>query len=128
MTEIKPEQKEPVAGLDEKNIGFMRETGAGVRKPVLAAASTIMLFLTAGTLVFHKLEDWTWIESLYFSTASLTTVGYGDIAPSNDASRLFTVFYLLTGVGAVVASLGVIGDRYLKRRDRKIIDRNARKL
>jgi hypothetical protein len=127
MTDEEGKVQEPETGPEEKSIGFMRETGADMRKPVIAAASTIMIFLATGTLVYHKLEDWSWIESLYFSTFSLTTVGYGDIAPTNDASRLFTVFYLLTGVGAVVASLGVIGDRYLKRRDRKLLERREAK-
>ena len=89
-------------------------------RPVMAAASAIVIFLGLGTLVYHALESWSWIESLYFCVNSLTTVGYGDFTPTSDASRLFTVFYLLTGTGTVVASVGVIGSRYLERRDRKV--------
>jgi len=89
-------------------------------KPLAAASSTIIIFIGGGTLIYHALEKWSWVESLYFSITSLTTVGYGDIAPTTDLSRLFTCFYLITGVGVVVASLGIIGSRYLERRDRKL--------
>ena len=104
---------------------FMPEKDPQLSKPVMSAVSAILIFLGMGTVVYHALEKWSWIECLYFSTYSLTTVGYGDFAPTNDASRLFTVFYLLTGVGAVVASLGVIGARYLEIRDRKVKERMA---
>ena len=33
--------------------------------------------LLTGTLVYHLLEDWSWVDSLYFSVVTLTTVGYG---------------------------------------------------
>lgn len=98
-----------------------------LKRPVMAAGSAIIIFLTAGTLVYHALEPWSWIECVYFCVNSLTTVGYGDFTPSSDVSRLFTIVYLLTGTGAVVASVGVIGSRYLELRDRKIRQRESRK-
>jgi hypothetical protein len=45
--------------------------------PFVAAA----LVLT-GTLFYWRFEDWTVVESLYFSIVTLTTVGYGDLAPT----------------------------------------------
>ncbi len=67
----------------------------------LAAA----LLLVTGTVVYHFLEDWSWIDSLYFSTVALTTVGFGDLTPTHDFSKLFTVVYLLTGVTILVSYL-----------------------
>ena len=69
-----------------------------------------------GTVVFHALEDWTYAESFYFSVVTVTTVGYGDIHPTNDASRMFTAFYVLFGVAVAIAVLGAIGGRYLDAR------------
>jgi voltage-gated potassium channel len=39
--------------------------------------------LALGTIIFHSIEKWGWIDSFYFSAVSLTTVGYGDITPRN---------------------------------------------
>ncbi|MDO8736862.1 MAG: potassium channel family protein [Thermoleophilia bacterium] len=116
-------QEDPKPGLADGLSLFMPQKDPQLSKPVLAAFTAILIFLGIGTIVYHALEKWSWIECLYFSTYSLTTVGYGDFTPTSDASRLFTVFYLLTGVGAVVASLGVIGARYLEIRDRRIRER-----
>ncbi|MHB8793091.1 MAG: potassium channel family protein [Thermoleophilia bacterium] len=121
------QQEESEPAFEDGLSMFMPQKDPQLSKPVVAAFSAIMIFLGMGTVVYHALEKWSWIECLYFSTYSLTTVGYGDFAPTNDASRLFTVFYLLTGVGAVVASLGVIGARYLEIRDRKVKERLAKR-
>jgi hypothetical protein len=46
-----------------------------------AAASSLFLLLAIGTIVYRGLEDWTWIQSFYFSVAILATIGYGTCTP-----------------------------------------------
>ena len=67
-----------------------------------------------GTVVYRYLEDWSWVDSLYFSVITLTSVGYGDLAPSTSGSKLFTVFYIFMGISLLGAALNEI----LKRRGR----------
>jgi potassium channel subfamily K len=43
-------------------------------------------------------EYWTIVDSVYFITLTICTVGYGDISPTNDQSRLITVFVILFGL------------------------------
>ena len=87
------------------------------------AASSLLLLLAIGTIVYRGLEDWPWIQSFYFSVATLATVGYGDLHPTSDASRLFTAFHILGGVAIAASSLGVIGTSYLRRREGRIARR-----
>jgi voltage-gated potassium channel len=68
------------------------------RAPVLLVLS---LFIV-GTLFYSLVEDWSIVDSFYFSTMTLATVGFGDLAPTTDGSKLFTVFYVLGGVGILV--------------------------
>ncbi|MFH1400521.1 MAG: potassium channel family protein [Nanoarchaeota archaeon] len=86
------------------------------RTRVLVSASSLVGLILLGTLVYHQMEHWTWITSFYFSVITLTTVGYGDVYPTTDPARLFTAFYVLVGVGVVLASLGVLGSSYLEHR------------
>ena len=48
-----------------------------------------------GTAFYWAAEDWSLIQSLYFSVVTLTTVGYGDLTPTSDYTRIFTVIYIL---------------------------------
>lgn len=61
------------------------------------------VIIAAGTLFYRFVESWTWIDSLYFTVITLTTVGYGDLTPSSAGSRLFTVAMVLVGIGILVA-------------------------
>jgi voltage-gated potassium channel len=76
--------------------------------PVVAAA----LVLT-GTLFYWRFEDWTIIESLYFCVVTLTTVGYGDFTPTTAGTQIFTIIYILTGFGVLVALLTSVAEQYL---------------
>ncbi|MBS3126492.1 two pore domain potassium channel family protein [Candidatus Woesearchaeota archaeon] len=65
----------------------------------------ILLLLVAGTFVYHIVEGWSYIDSLYFSAVSLATRGYGDLHPTKVSSKLFTVFYLFLGVALILYAL-----------------------
>jgi voltage-gated potassium channel len=61
--------------------------------------------LAIGTLVFHVLEGWSILDSLYVTAQTVTTVGFGDLAPSTVAGRLFATFFMMIGVGVVLYAL-----------------------
>jgi voltage-gated potassium channel Kch len=79
--------------------------------PFVAAA----LVLT-GTIFYWRFEDWTIVESLYFSIVTLTTVGYGDLTPTSAGTQIFTIFYILTGIGVFVALLASVAQQYIAQK------------
>jgi len=83
----------------------------------------VLAVIGLGTVVYRSLEDWGWVDSFYFSVVTLTTVGYGDLAPSSSGSKLFTAAYLLTGLSLLGAALNEMG----KRRRRKRVARRTRR-
>jgi hypothetical protein len=69
-----------------------------------------------GTVVYKLLEDWSWVDAVYFSVVAVTTVGFGDLTPSTDASKLFTVAYVLTGISIITTYINArMGRRGSKR-------------
>ncbi len=80
----------------------------------------VFALLVLATVSYRGLEGWTWVDSFYFSTMAVTTVGFGDLAPTSDASKLFTVFYVLSGIGLITTYIDlqfrVRRDRFQKRR------------
>ena len=77
--------------------------------------------LTVGTVVYHLLEDWSWVDSFYFSSVAVTTVGFGDFTPSTDASKLFTVFYIFSGLTIISVWLNA----RLKHRATKVVNKRG---
>jgi len=94
---------------------------------LIASSSAITILLVIGTVVYHYLEGWSWISSLYFTVVTMTTVGYGDLHPTNDVTRLFTIFFILFGVTIAVASITYLGGQYLSRRERLVEKRRLKK-
>ena len=92
-----------------------------LKTEIVVAVSTILGWVGFGTIVVHNLESWTWIQSFYFSVVTLTTVGFGDLVPTTDLTRLFVALYILIGVGAVLASLGIIGNDLIQSREQKYL-------
>ncbi len=74
-----------------------------------------LLFI--GTMFYINFEKWSWIDALYFSAQTLTTVGYGNITPTTDISKLFTVAYMIFGVGVALYILSSVAAEILKRRE-----------
>ena len=82
--------------------------------PFVAAALVV-----TGTIFYWRYEDWSIIEALYFSIVTLTTVGYGDLHPTSTGTQIFTIFYILTGIGVFVALLASIAQQYIvQKRER----------
>ena len=82
------------------------------------AISAIAL-LAVGTVVYRLLEDWSWVDSLYFSTVAVTTVGFGDLTPTTDPSKLFTVAYVLSGLSIITTYLNARTRRRSRRRSQQ---------
>ena len=61
------------------------------------------LLLVAGTLIFMVIEDFSPIDSFYFSFITLATIGYGDLSPTTDLGKLVTVAYSFAGLGIMAA-------------------------
>eukprot|EP01041_Mallomonas_annulata_P007260 gene7260-14806_t len=58
----------------------------------------ILCYFFGGALIYHELEGWNPLECCYFTTLTLFTVGYGDITPSSQGSKLFTIFFIISGL------------------------------
>ena len=86
---------------------FIENTVSTVRRfRVVAgiAATTIGI----GSVAYHFIEGWNWLDSVYFSTITLTTIGYGDYTPTTNLGKLFTIFYVLIGVAIIAATLNIL--------------------
>ena len=75
------------------------------------------MILLSGTIFYHSVEGWSWIDSFYFSVTTASTVGLGDLAPKTDAGKLFTTLYIFVGVGVFVVLIALLAKALLKTED-----------
>lgn len=75
------------------------------RLRVLFFVTGVFIFL--GVIIFSALEGWSLIDSLYYTVATVTTVGYGDVVPTHPASKLLASLYMLMTVPLILISVGL---------------------
>src|SRR5574338_711694 len=90
-------------GLYESNTpaAFPSPSRARIRMVLVAVLAAIVL----GTVVFHLLEGWSILDSLYVTVQTVTTVGFGDLAPATKPGRVFATLFMMIGVGIVLYAL-----------------------
>jgi hypothetical protein len=81
-------------------------------KLALVGAGTL---LATATIVYHQFEDWSWVDSFYFSAIAASTVGFGDFSPTTDGTKLFTVAYIFLGISLIGAVLNEALRRHAER-------------
>lgn len=74
----------------------------------------VCMLLTSGTLFYHSVEHWSYLDSLYFSVITLATVGYGDLTPQTPFGKIFTIFYIFLGVGTLISFFTIVARNALE--------------
>ncbi len=95
---------------------FGRSVWSAFKDPEFKALFYLVaVILATGTLFYHGVEGFRWLDALYFSVTTLTTVGYGDFVPHTDIGKIFTIVYILVGIGTLFGFIEVIAEH--ARRD-----------
>ena len=68
----------------------------------------IFLMIAIGAVIYHFLEGRDWLDSFYFVVVTLTTIGYGDLVPTQPITKLITIFYGLNGVILLLTMFDVV--------------------
>ena len=74
----------------------------------------MMIVLFGGASFYHYAEGWRFLDAVYFSSYTITTVGYGDITPKTDVGKIFTIFYIFAGVGIVLYGLSLMASHFVE--------------
>src|SRR6266576_2932738 len=101
----------------------------GIRSAIFA----VLVAIAFGAVIFRALEGWSILDSLYVTVQTVTTVGFGDVAPRTVYGRAFATVFMLVGVGVVLYALtstvqsivqselvATFGQRRLSRRMNKL--------
>ncbi|XP_027864255.1 uncharacterized protein kcnk4a isoform X1 [Xiphophorus couchianus] len=103
----------------------IRSTTVRVMSAVLSILIGCLIFLAVPTVVFQKVERWSFLESLYFVVITLTTVGFGDFVPGGgyEGGTIFkplVLLWIVFGLAYFASILTMIGNwlRVLSKKTR----------
>jgi hypothetical protein len=74
-------------------------------RPILIYAAVIIIL---GAALYHWLEGWGWLDSIYFVVITLTTIGYGDFHPTTSVTKIITIFYGLNGIMLILMMFDIV--------------------
>ena len=85
------------------------------------------LLILSGAIFYHTVEGWAWLDAVYFCVVTLATVGYGDLHPTTTWGKLFTIPYIIVGVGLLGVFLHLAGKLALESIQERAQQRQAKK-
>ncbi|KAI3764216.1 hypothetical protein L2E82_14220 [Cichorium intybus] len=92
-----------------------------IRMKVGLALGVVVLCIGIGVGVMHFVERLNWLDSVYLSVMSVTTVGYGDIGFSTTTGRVFACGWLLVSTLAVARAFLYLAEARVDKRHRRMV-------
>ncbi|MBI4803110.1 MAG: NAD-binding protein [Elusimicrobia bacterium] len=72
-----------------------------IKNRLFFTLTVLLALFTTGVAGYMVIEGWNFFDSLYMTVITLATVGYGETNPLTYPGRVFTVFLILGGIGAM---------------------------
>lgn len=83
----------------------------------LTLFSTILLIVISGTIFFHIVEGWSWLDSYFFTVITLSTVGYGSLVPATAIGKIGTTVFIFLGLGVFAVAIQQFGVFAMRKRE-----------
>lgn len=68
-----------------------------------------------GVSGFMVISDFSWLDALYMTVITITTVGFGEVAPLDNHSKIFTIFLIFSSVTIVGYAFSIITEHILSK-------------
>ncbi|RYO89413.1 hypothetical protein DL764_008581 [Monosporascus ibericus] len=102
------------------------------QRTLMLQTLAFLVYLLLGALIFSSIENWKYLDGVYWADVTLFTVGYGDYAAATTLGRVILMPYALVGVtslGLVIGSIRNLAlERGKRRLDARMLEKKRRKL
>lgn len=77
---------------------------------LIGGVSAFVGIVAIGVIGYSVIEDWSFIDAIYMTIITITTVGFAEVHPLSQAGQIFSIFLIVGGVGgALYALTGIMG-------------------
>lgn len=105
-----------------KSMHILMDAARNQRMPLLVTLVLAIAYVFASATVMFNIEPQTYdtfLDALYWSVISLTTIGYGDITPTTTIGRIVAMISAFAGVAIIAFPSGIIAAGLITELDRK---------
>jgi len=78
---------------------------------------TLIAIVAIGTVFFHFVEGWSWIDAYFFTVITLSTVGYGSLVPATTIGKIATTIFIFVGLGVFAVAIQQFGTFTMRKRE-----------
>jgi voltage-gated potassium channel len=82
---------------------------------IYTAIFLLVVILSIGVLGYRFISNYSWIDAVYMTVITLTTVGFGEVIPLDYNSKIFTIFLILASVVIMGYALSIITEYILNK-------------
>lgn len=91
------------------------------RSKIYVALLLVVIVLLFGVLGYRFISDYSWIDALYMTIITVTTVGFSEVRPMGPEGKIFTVLLIITSVFTVGFAISVVTEYILSRNSLQIL-------
>ncbi|MBT8187924.1 MAG: potassium channel protein [Croceitalea sp.] len=77
--------------------------------------------LLVGVLVYHFAHNFSWVEAIYMTIITVTTVGFSEVRPLDENAKIFTVFLIVSSVFIFGFAISVVTEYILSRNSLQVL-------
>lgn len=85
------------------------------RSKIYLAIYLVFAVVLIGVLGYRFLADYSWIDALYMTVITMATVGFKEVQPLDDTTKIFTVFLIVASVFILGFAISVLTEYVLSR-------------
>jgi voltage-gated potassium channel len=85
------------------------------KSKIYTALILLFVIICVGVFGYRFISGYTWINAIYMTVITITTVGFAEVTPLDMQSKVFTIFLILTSVVVVGYAITIITEYILSK-------------
>jgi voltage-gated potassium channel len=77
-------------------------------KTTIWVGAALVGLVVVGTLGYMVLEGWSFLDALFMTVTTLTTVGFGEVRPLDTSGQVFTMVLVIVGVAIALVGISLM--------------------